>query len=206
MMKKIILIFLYTIVSQLVFASENIRIEENSSSSMASAVNSKGFHLGDIIKNEISFTKMVEENVSILKLDSANEVQVVLLNNKLKGFPLVSEFIYQLLQRPNALAKFLRIFFNTQAFILFSLGMIFSLIISHYLGEFKFKFKTLSFARVSYSFFRFSVVNIFRVWLFIFLFSENVKPISKVYLTSVYNVADAHPVLFKVSSLFAGFF
>ena len=167
------------------------------------------FSLKEVLSTPEKLEPFLIENISIVTPESAQEISSFIkdstknlfIKNYTKETPLLSEFLFQSLKKPEVIAKFVSIFIKVNQLIIFALVIILSIIFSHYLGELKYKFPPLSLKRISYSVFRFSLVNGMRLWIFSFLFMENIKPISQVYLTSIVTLKESYPALYSLSSL-----
>lgn len=169
------------------------------------------FKFSEIFTNEKAFTQFVVQMVSVIEINSTNEVSNFLqqatqgtpVQSMVSNSPLLTEFLFHLFKRPEAIAQALALFIQPKTIVLFLFGILLTMILSHYLGEFKFKYPAMSYKRISYSIFRFSTVNGLRLWIFAFLFSSYLKPVSEVFITSVHSVQDSYPILFKVSTTMA---
>lgn len=187
--------------------SKSIKLETELAP-IAEVKNSK-FSLKEIVSNSAQFEQFLIKNISIISPRSPKEINSFIkettknlfIKNYTKETPLISEFVFQSIQKPEVIAKFLAIATKVNQLLIFSLVMILSIVLSHYLGELKFKFPAMSIKRISYSFFRFFLINGFRVWIFSFLFMENIKPISKVYFSSVTVLQDSYPALFTITKM-----
>ena len=169
----------------------------------------KGFDFKEMLNDPKKFEAFISDTVSITEVNSREDFTVLIdrstkglfLHQYVTNMPLLSEFFHQLIKTPSAIASFLTIFLKRNALFVFSLLIILSFIISHYLGERKYKYQAMSGKRISYAVFRFSVVNGFRLSAFLFLFAENIIPVTQVYLSSVTEVKHLYPILFKATSL-----
>jgi hypothetical protein len=170
---------------------------------------SNKFSLKEILSTPEKLEPFLIENIAIVTPESAQEISSFIRESTknlfIKGYtketPLLSEFLFQSLKKPEVIAKFVSIFIKVNQLIIFAFIIILSIVLSHYLGELKYKFPPLSLKRISYSVFRLSLVNGMRLWIFSFLFMENIKPISQVYLTSIITLKDSYPALYSISSL-----
>lgn len=152
------------------------------------------FHFGQIIKDKKQFQQFIGSTIGAMEINSEAELKTMLekttkgffFHNLLINSEVFLRFSFKLIKAPKAIASFLGIFLEKNKIIIFSLAMVFSLILAHYLGEVKFYFKALSPWRVMYGMTRFTGVNAFRVWVFVFLFSANLKPIGGILLASIH--------------------
>lgn len=176
--------------------------------------NQSNFSFKEIVNNKESFEKFVTDSVKVIQFESSTATKDYLIQNTdglflqkiVKNKPIVSEFVYQSLEKPKALSKALEIFLMRNEIMYFSIVLILTFILSHFLGELKYKFKTLGGARVGFALGRFAFINGFRVWFFVYLFGSNLKPISGVYLDSVSEVATSQPILYKTTMLVTSVF
>jgi hypothetical protein len=213
-MKKII-IFISLALSYSCYALEKVQNTIESSLDLKTELSpsSNGvpsnFSIKEILSSPIKLEAFLIQNIGIITPSSADEIAQVIkdstknlfIKNYTAETPLISEFLFQSLKKPEAIAKFITIFVMVNQLIIFALVIIFSIVFSHYLGELKYRFPPLSLKRISYGIFRFSLVNGLRLWIFSFLFMENIKPISHVYLASVMTLKESYPALYTISSL-----
>lgn len=167
------------------------------------------FDLKDVFTDQDEFEEFMVDSLSIIEIKSANQISKMIdtgtkdlfVHKYFKDTPLISEFLYQSFKEPKVLSKFFSILIQRNSLFVFSIAILFSIVISYYLGEFKYKFPPLSFKRVSYSLFRFLSINGFRVWVFTFLFIDHLKPITQVYMASIATVKEVHPTLYGISNI-----
>lgn len=160
------------------------------------------FDFSEILKNEEKFEKFIIDNLSIIELDSPQEISNLIRRGSQNLFfghffektPLLSEFIFQSLQTPSSIAKLLRIGIEFNKVLVFFFLMILTFVLSHFLGEMKFNYEPLSMPRIGQAFFRIGLVNIFRIGIFSFLFSENIAPSFTIFLNSVQSLSDHYPM------------
>jgi hypothetical protein len=152
------------------------------------------FHFGQVIKDKEQLQLFIGSTINAMEINSQSDLKSM-LEKTTKGFffhnlminsEVFLRFTFKLIKTPKAIASFLGIFLEKNKIILFSLAMVLSLILAHYLGEVKFYFKALSPWRVLYGLTRFTGVNAFRIWVFVFLFSANLKPIGGILLSSIH--------------------
>jgi len=174
----------------------------------------KDFKFKSLISNKRALEKFTRE--SLIAVDIQNKKQIEqLIDKSTEGLffhkfatttPLLSEFIFQAINAPQSISHAISILLMRNELIIFTFGMIFSFMCSHFLGEFKFNFQPLSISRILFGVLRFSSINVFRIWLFTLLFGKNLAPLGKVYLNSLQAVADSHPILLKSSVFISSFF
>jgi len=202
-MKALIVLF-YIFYGTAAFASKNS--QEYRLNAMESI---QAFSFKEVLDDPKKFEELVAD--TILIVDVKNRVDFVsLVDRSTKGLfihsfilssPLTLEFFHQLINTPKAVASFLKILLMRNSLFIFSLLIILSLILSHYLGEKKYKYQAMSGKRLGYALFRFSLVNGFRLAAFFYLFAENIKPITQVYMASVDQVKHIYPLLYKATAL-----
>lgn len=167
------------------------------------------FSLKDIMTNQKSLENFIEANISIIKPESSEQIsefinqntQNLFIHKYTKETPLLSEFTFQAMNQPKSLAKFLGIFFMVNQMLIFAVFILFSMVISHYLGELKYKYPAMSIKRITYSIFRFGFINGIRFWVFSFLFLDNIKPIGQIYIASIESVQSSYPLLYTITSV-----
>lgn len=168
--------------------------------------NIPAFDLKLFLEDKDQLERFIIANISILEINSSLEVTSLLKKGSeglffesfFKTTPLLSEFIYNSLKEPASIAKFISLFFQFNKLIIFSLVLISTFIGSHFLGEYKFNFTPLSLQRITYSFFRFGMVNSLRIGSFTFLFYDHLKPIGIIYTNSVLALAHQYPILHTI--------
>ncbi len=210
---KLILFFLFLFSSTVYAQDKQINSIEDSINlntelgTVQTKIN-QSFSLRSIFESQQALENFIVKNISIIKPSSPEDVshfiqkgtQNLFIKDYTKDTPLFSEFTFRALNEPQAIAKFLSLFMKINYLIIFSIIMILTIVLSHFLGELKYRFPVLSFKRISYSLFRFTVVNGIRIWTFSYLFLDHVKPISQVYYSSLISVQDQYPLLYNLSS------
>lgn len=153
----------------------------------------QNFNFKEIITNPSKFELFITQNLSIIDIESPKEIEILLskgsqnfiFSSYFKKTPLLSEFIYRSLKKPEKIAKFSKIFLEFNKLVLFGFIMIFTFLFSHFLGEFKFSYDVLSVQRIVLSITRFSFINFLRLGCLGLLFSENFSPLIEIFAESV---------------------
>lgn len=164
------------------------------------------FDFKAFLEDKNKFEEFITANLKVIDLKSSKEISSFLKQGSSKLFfssffektPLLSEFIFQSLKKPDSIAKFMSLFLEFNKIILFFIMMIGTFILSHFLGEFKFLYEPLSFQRIGFAFLRIGVVNSIRLGIFVLLFSAHTAPLFNVYVDSVVALQKSYPILNSV--------
>lgn len=168
----------------------------------------QSFELKEILEDPVRFEKFISDMVASLNIKNREDLKKIIQRSTKDGIfkrflvdgHLIPEFLFQLIKSPHTITSFLNIFLRKGRLFIYSLLVVLSFILHHYLRKRKYQYRVMSFKRLSYAFFRCSVVNGFRLGAFLFLFSENILPVAQIYLISVNQVKNFYPILFRATT------
>lgn len=170
----------------------------------------RSFHLAKVARSDDKLEPFIANLFSVIDVESAADIERTLDKGTSKLFihsffektPLLSEFLFQLSKEPQAISKFAKVFLQPNKLILFGTIFLSTMVLSHFMGEFKFRFTLLSPKRIAYAFFRFCSINTVRLGSFVYLFQENLQAITNIFHMAVTNVSTSYPVLYTITNIF----